>query len=496
MSGSVSDGPNPPLYILDGIAGIGKSTVAITVAKRAAAMNCLGATCFFSRDQDDQKKALRFVHTIAYQLAHYDAAYGEAIAAAITSNSNTLSEVLTQQFDSFVVKPLQPLLEQRAIPLVLVIDALDECVEPGASAVLNLIMTSVVKLPNIKVFLTSRPELGLRSKYMVTKDVHILHLQEIEDLIVEKDISLYVDYSLSPAKMQEALGDSYNPQWKPAQEAKDKLVQMSGKLFIFASTAIKFILDTRHLDPEGQLNLLLTLQSTGESLFSDLDDLYFCILQSAKPSKHAKVWLGRFKKVVGAILVLQTPLPASILANLLDETESALRAALGNLHSILAPQSGVSGFIYKVHHKSFPDFIMGSSCPSEFQIKESEHHHDLAKHCLEVMNKQLKFNICQVSVLSEDQFKDLDDLLQEGLQTGHISEELQYAACYWADHLERLQNIDSSCVDLLEVFSKEHFMHWLEALVYINQLDIVHIALNKALDILVSQSLQLKQLEY
>jgi hypothetical protein len=264
---------------------------------------------------------------------------------------------------------------------------------------------------------------------------------------------------------------------------------MSGKLFIFASTAIKFVLDTCHLDPEGQLNLLLTLQSTGESSLSDLDDLYSCILQSAKPSKHAEVWLGRFKKLVGAILVLQTPLPASILANLLDEADSALKAALGNLHSVLAPQSGVSGSIYKVHHKSFPDFIMGPSCPSEFQIKESEHHEDLAKHCLEVMNRQLKYNICQVPVPSEDQFKDLDDLLKKGLQIGHISEELQYAACYWANHLSRVQNMDSSCVDLLEAFSKEHLMHWLETLAYIKQLDIAHIALKKALDFLVSQGL-------
>ena len=53
MTGSASDGHNPPLYVLDGIAGIGKSTVAITVAQRAAGINSLGATFFFSRDQDD-----------------------------------------------------------------------------------------------------------------------------------------------------------------------------------------------------------------------------------------------------------------------------------------------------------------------------------------------------------------------------------------------------------------------------------------------------------
>ncbi|RXW12131.1 hypothetical protein EST38_g13722, partial [Candolleomyces aberdarensis] len=50
MIGATADGHNPPLYILDGIAGIGKSTVAITVAQCAAdpKINCLGATFFFS----------------------------------------------------------------------------------------------------------------------------------------------------------------------------------------------------------------------------------------------------------------------------------------------------------------------------------------------------------------------------------------------------------------------------------------------------------------
>ncbi|RXW12600.1 hypothetical protein EST38_g13254 [Candolleomyces aberdarensis] len=108
MIGAAADGHNPPLYILDGIAGIGKSTVAITVAQRAAepTINCLGATFFFSRDQEDRKTSLGFVHTIAYQLARYHASYGKAIAAAITSNPEALDKVLTQQFNLLVAKPL------------------------------------------------------------------------------------------------------------------------------------------------------------------------------------------------------------------------------------------------------------------------------------------------------------------------------------------------------------------------------------------------------
>ncbi|KAJ2923250.1 hypothetical protein H1R20_g13844, partial [Candolleomyces eurysporus] len=487
MSGSTSDG-HPPLYVLDGIAGIGKSTVAITVAERAAGINSLGATFFFSRDQEGRKSSLGFVHTVAYQLAWYDASYGTAIAGAITSNPEALSKVLTQQFDLLVTKPLCPLLEQRITPLVLVFDALDECIEgKGALAILNLIICSVSQLPNVKVFLTSRPELGLRTKYMGTKEANVFHLQDIEDLIVEQDISLYVNHSLSSVQMQEALGDSYHPSWQPRAEDKAKLAKLSGKLFIFASTAIKFILDEQYQDPLGQLAQILDLQSKNSSPISQLDDLYLNVLKSAKPAGEAKTWLSRFQKIVGAILAIQVPLSALILEKLLDQGEGTVQAALANLHSILAPLGKGPTLTYKVHHKSFPDFITSSFCPAEFQILEKEQHLELAKCCLKVMNRQLKFNICQVSVPSEDQYKDLDDLLKEGLTTDRISKELEYAVCYWANHLGKLEEMDSDLIALLGEFSKKHLMHWLEVLAYIKQLDIAYTMLKTTLAKLVCQ---------
>ncbi|KAJ2920764.1 hypothetical protein H1R20_g16331, partial [Candolleomyces eurysporus] len=486
MSGSTSDG-HPPLYVLDGIAGIGKSTVAITVAQRAASINSLGASFCFSRDQEDRKKSLGFVHTVAYQLARYDASYGKAIAGAITGNPEALSKVLAQQFSLLVAKPLCPLLENRRIPLVLVFDALDECVEPDASNVLKLIISSVCQLPNVKVFLTTRPELGLRNKYLGTPNANVFHLQEIEDLIVEQDISLYVNYSLSPHNIQEALGDIFDVCWQPTVEEKAKLAKLSGKLFIFASTAIKFILDSQHLDPKGQLASLLNQQSDSFGPLSKLGGLYLHVLKSAKPDENAANWLEKYKMVIGAILVIQTPLSVLILSRLLNQTESTIRAALGNLHSILAPLGKGPTLTYKVHHKSFPDFITSSSCPAEFQIVEEEQHLELAKNCLKVMNRQVKFNICQVSVPSEDQYKDLDDLLKKDLSTDHISKELEYAACYWANHLSKLERMDSDLMALLEEFSKEHLMHWLEVLAYIKQLDIAHTMLKTTLAKLVCQ---------
>ncbi|RXW21815.1 hypothetical protein EST38_g4051 [Candolleomyces aberdarensis] len=139
-----------PIYVLDGIAGIGKSTVAKTVAQRASAINSLGATFFFSRDHADRQQAAGFVHTIAYQLACSDATYGKAIATAIDDHPDSLHKVMAHQFSTLVAEPLNSMLKKRATPLVFVFDALDECAQPDGSDILSLIITCVSQLPNVK----------------------------------------------------------------------------------------------------------------------------------------------------------------------------------------------------------------------------------------------------------------------------------------------------------------------------------------------------------
>jgi hypothetical protein len=211
------------------------------------------------------------------------------------------------------------------------------------------------------------------------------------------------------------------------------------------------------------------------------------VLNSAKPAKKTDHWLTRFKMIVGAILAIETPLSALVLAKLLDQPEGTIKTTLANLHSILAPSGEGSDLIYKVHHKSLPDYITGLSCPSEFQMVEKDLHLQLVKCCLKVMNKQLRFNVCQISL--KDQYQNLDTLLKEGLDLNCISKELQYAARYWTNHLSKLQDIDSELTELLEAFSKEHFMHWIEVLALIDQLDAAHPALKKAADTLVRLNL-------
>jgi hypothetical protein len=168
-------------------------------------------------------------------------------------------------------------------------------------------------------------------------------------------------------------------------------------------------------------------------------------------------------------------------------SEETLKATLAHVHSVLAPLGEGSTLIYKVHHKSFPDYITGPSCLPEFQVSEEEHHLHLTKYCLQVMNMQLKFNICQVPEPS--QYKDLADLVKEGLTTDCISAELKYAVFFWANHLGKIKEFDSELKSLLDEFAKKHVIHWLEVLAYTEQLDQAYQALREALAVSVCQFL-------
>ncbi|RXW20844.1 hypothetical protein EST38_g5027 [Candolleomyces aberdarensis] len=482
MSNTTLGGPEPgkPIYVLDGIAGIGKSTVAKTVAQRADDINSLGASFFFSRDDAERQHASSFVHTIAYQLACCNPSYGAAIATAIDNHPQSLHKIMTQQFSTLVAEPLCNMLKQRETPLIFVFDALDECVEPDASAVLSLIITSLSQLPKVKVFLTTRPELMLRNEYQNTSLASCFHLQNIEALIVDSDIYLYLNDCLSSSNVQKIFMGMKCASWVPTEEEKRKLVQAAGRLFIFASTAAKAVLDRKHLNPKRQLDAILSIKP-----INAITSLYMQVLNGAKPLEDYDDWMASFKTAIGALIVLQYPLHLEALANLLGVESDTLSSILANLHAVLAPVNDGPNPVYKIHHKSFADFVTNAGQSQEYFVKAQDWHLHLAKCCLATMNQQLQFNICQVS--PADQYKDLTDL--PDLNKEKLTQELKYAVCNWATHLNKstLKSLDKDIKKLLEEFANIHLLHWLEALAYSGELDTAYYSMQTALAVLVSQ---------
>ena len=80
---STSDGERKSIFVLHGMAGTGKSTIANTIALRLSAMKRLGASFCFSRDDRINRNAENMFSTIARGIADIDPCFKAKLAEAL-----------------------------------------------------------------------------------------------------------------------------------------------------------------------------------------------------------------------------------------------------------------------------------------------------------------------------------------------------------------------------------------------------------------------------
>jgi hypothetical protein len=175
-SASGSSGSSPRIYWLDGMAGTGKSTIARTVARRCYDEGRLGASFFFSRGGGELETARKLVTSIAVQLAQHSPALRQRICAAVAAHPTIAQQTLHDQWRQLVLRPfqqlasasdgpLQPVAATVPVPtIVVVIDALDECSDEREIGFVTELLseTTGLAVAQLKIFLTSRPEVAIR----------------------------------------------------------------------------------------------------------------------------------------------------------------------------------------------------------------------------------------------------------------------------------------------------------------------------------------------
>ena len=123
---------NSSQYILwlQGGAGTGKSTIALTIAQSLDKQGTALASFFFKRGGGDLARSRKVISTIAFQFAIRSRLVGKYVCDALREYPNLAdSASLSQQYDKLLLRPLQQA-RQRAphLPsLIVVLDALDEC---------------------------------------------------------------------------------------------------------------------------------------------------------------------------------------------------------------------------------------------------------------------------------------------------------------------------------------------------------------------------------
>ncbi|KZP22951.1 hypothetical protein FIBSPDRAFT_669340, partial [Athelia psychrophila] len=119
--------PETNVIWLYGMAGSGKSTISTTVAERLHERGQCGAFLFFDRNIPAQSGPNGVIRTIACQLALSNAILRDAICDAIEQDTQIATRTLDAQFKALLLGPLRSSLSKMTRPMVIVLDAFDEC---------------------------------------------------------------------------------------------------------------------------------------------------------------------------------------------------------------------------------------------------------------------------------------------------------------------------------------------------------------------------------
>ena len=385
-------------------------------------------------------------------------------------------ESLCLQMEKLIVGPLKA----ANIPTLIIIDALDECKdEEPASAILSILSCYVDKIPNVKFFITGRPEPRIRSGFRLESLLPIteaLKLHEVKPEVVDSDIELFFHTQLTSLARNRS-DCNLTEDWPSSSDIKI-LCRKAAGFFIYASTVIKFVMLSRTCPPNEQLNLIISLpQSTFHEGRSGIDILYTQVLEQALKDVYMDSVKSRFRTVVGAVLLMFNPLSVETLSDLLGVP--SVSSTVRSLHSLLLVPTSKAAPI-RIFHKSFPDFLMDPErCTDHrFFIDPSVHHRVILLSCLNVMKKRLKKNICSLD--DHVPLSEVEDLPER--RVAYIGDVLGYSCCFWTNHLV---GISGSGPDVEEVwkaidgFFTMHLLHWIEVLSILGKLGTGVYALNR-----------------
>jgi hypothetical protein len=356
-----------------------------------------------------------------------------------------------------IVQPLN----ESSISTVIIVDALDECEdEDPASAILSVLGRFASEIPNVKFFLTGRPEPQISEGFRLPllarmTDVFVLHDVKLDQ--VSNDIQLFFKNSFS-----ELAGRRCGLDHWPTDNQLDQLCKRAAGLFVYAATTVKFIGYYKN-DPGEQLELLLQSQKIGDHEGKTLDSLYTSILQGAfgddKPEGDA-----RLRSLLGAVILATNPLSPSSIATLLGFNVKCVPPLLSSVNSLLILQEDPN-LPVQPFHKSFPDFITSPTrCTNQrFHISPPDHHLELLICCLKLMNQMLEKNMCKLPDAVEN--SDVSDLKERSEK--YINPALRYACVSWHMHLIGAHTTAGHMTTIIPTlcqFLEKKFLFWLEVL--------------------------------
>lgn len=369
---------------LCGSVGVGKTTVARTLAAKYAAQGRLAATFFFS--SRNTQRAHRIIPTLVYQLSISIPQLRRRIYQVYNEDPSIMEKGFEAQIRALIAEPLGSLPMSIHFPNIVIIDGLDESrglpvVDEILHGINSMVSTATFDAPSLRFLITSRESPYIRDVLSspefrrITQD-KLLGNSKFED---DEDIKTYIEngFDTIRRKHQHTLRDVAQP-W-PGEDVIEQLVSNASGQFIYASTVLRFI-DDQNGRPEELLDTILgthTLPFNHPKAFSRLDELYHHILQNTPSHVH-----DLLLNVLGGLVAISGPLPVSDFEIILGLKPGDASRALKQLHSLVRisednpSQSGgrqdpSNPPVLEILHKSFIDFLTDKDRAGIFFVNPS-----------------------------------------------------------------------------------------------------------------------------
>ncbi|KAI0090929.1 WD40-repeat-containing domain protein [Irpex rosettiformis] len=435
---------------LYGTAGSGKSTIARSIQDYMLSLSRLGAYVCFERGKSTPNGVIR---TLAYQLASYDSQIAESVIAALADSDINVTPI-RNQFEVLHARPLSATTVTIPGPVVIVLDALDECGDAISRKELLRVLEGFTRLPsNFRFLITGRPEADLHKAF--TTSTWSRHVRPFEvDCNSDETRKNVLDYLHDELReLSEPYEDSeLQPIW---ERNIGMLAEAASGLFISASTAVRMI--------EASDNPFVTLKElvSGDTRLSQLDELYTTVLQSSGIQWEKPASVSRFRDIVSFMILRKAPLSDSIIDGILGlPLECSSRFMLEKLRPLVGYERGEPIYF---RHTTISDYFL-TSCRKNYpwSIDIDPQHYFFAGRCFSTMEESLRFNIAGLdsSYARNDSIPGLEQTI-----LSNISPSLQYSSLYWAKHLGDCESArGASLLDALSDFLKKRLLYWLEVL--------------------------------
>jgi hypothetical protein len=206
-------------------------------------------------------------------------------------------------------------------PIVVVVDAIDECGnEELRKELLDVFATQIQHLPkNFRFLLTAQPDTDIVHTLGSLNFVHHIRMEHVDSQSTKMDVCAFIQERLSDIVQKQKPW----PEW-PNQQSLDALAVLADQLFIWASTACRFIKGNGVNGGRSPGERIALLLRDGPPKVKGIDDLYLTVLKSTFKQDDPVV-MNHFKVVMGIILAAKVPLLVMALSDLFED-DDILRA--------------------------------------------------------------------------------------------------------------------------------------------------------------------------